>query len=76
MIGRDAIANQAVRRGQPVINVDRHRQVGSDQRVRRVDPGGAGSHDRYPEGTIHLVSHALPNFPRTSFWLHLCDFPP
>ena len=53
VVGRDAVPDQAERRGQPVDQVDGHRDVVlAGQRVGGVDARRAGADDGDPEGAV------------------------
>ena len=48
VVGRDAVADEAVRGGEAVEHLHAHRLVRGEQRRRRVEPGRAGSDHRDP----------------------------
>ena len=53
VVGRDAVPDQAERRGQPVDQVDGHRDVVlAGERLGGVDAGRAGADDGHPQGAV------------------------
>ena len=71
VVGRDAVADQAERRGQALEQVDAHVEIGLGQDVRGVDAGGTCSDDGDAQGrgahgrTFRFGDMALPSAPRS-----------
>jgi hypothetical protein len=67
VVRRDAVAQQAIRRRQPVDEVHLHRKVAlPDQRLGGKQPGRAGPDNRNPADVPICTAHRAPPVPRAS----------